>query len=59
MNEMMSLVQEFDKPEKIQTKKKQEKEESDSEPSCDNFDEVDLIGQFEEVLDDKQKLNLE
>jgi len=44
MNEMMSLVQEFDKPEKIQTKKKQEKEESDSEPSCDNFDEVDLIG---------------
>lgn len=59
MNEMQSMIREFEAPEKRPSKKKQKTEESDSEPSCDNFEEVDLNQCFEEVLDDKQKEILE
>mgnify|MGYP006077176323 FL=1 len=59
MNEMMTLVQEFEKPERKQSKKQAKADESDSEPSCDNFEEQDLNACFEEILDDRQKEDLE
>ena len=51
--EVISLVQEFEKPKNKGKKKKEvQPDESDSNPSCDNFDIMEINECFEEILDD-------
>ena len=54
-NEVIQLVAEFDLPDNISKGKKKKEanvEESDSNPSCDNFEVMEINECFEEVLDD-------
>ena len=56
-SEFQDAVAESKKP-IAKTKIPEKIEESDSEPSCDNFDEVELVQRFEAAVTKEQGLEL-